>query len=206
MKLWILLEIFHLYDATRETILDSLLGSTSLFVRAGTVPGADKKVAVVAGRWLFCLWEAGCAVWFCWLSNRSSGSRSRALCYVTRTAGISSASLASRHDDARAKDWILRLPACSSRRLFGELEFQRRVGRAGVKFYSFRLFLLPGHLSSTDTATIFKVYSYGETLFRIFFIFHIYRKLWLSWLFHLFIYFSNSRGEIKLLFNVILNK
>lgn len=194
MKLWILLEIFHLYDATRETILDSLLGNTSLFVRAGTVPGADKKVAVVAGRWLFCLWEAGCAVWFCWLSNRSSGSRSRALCYVTRTAGISSASLASRHDDARAKDWILRLPACSSRRLFGELEFQRRVGRAGVKFYSFRLFLLPGHLSSTDTATIFKVYSYGETLFRIFFIFHIYGKIDYDY-YSIYLFTFQIRGE-----------
>lgn len=194
MKLWILLEIFHLYDATRETILDSLLGNTSLFVRAGTVPGADKKVAVVAGRWLFCLWEAGCAVWFCWLSNRSSGSRSRALCYVTRTAGISSASLASRHDDARAKDWILRLPACSSRRLFGELEFQRRVGRAGVKFYSFRLFLLPGHLSSTDTGAIFKVYSYGETLFRIFFIFHIYGKVDYDY-YSIYLFTFQIRGE-----------
>lgn len=54
--------------------------------------------------WLFCLWEVDCAVWFlrasvvvsvCPMelarSRSGSGSRSRALGYVTRTAGVSSA-------------------------------------------------------------------------------------------------------------------
>lgn len=45
---------------------------------------------------------------------------------------------ASRHDDARAQDWIL-LGLFFSRRLFGQLEFRR----TGVKFYSSRSFLFP---------------------------------------------------------------
>lgn len=66
-----------------------------------------------ARRWLFCLWEVDCAVWFrrswwypCARWNARShgglGSRSRALGYVTRTAGVSSLSTAGRFDDAQA--------------------------------------------------------------------------------------------------------
>lgn len=175
----------------RETIFDSSVGSTSLLFEQRLYQEPTKRSrSWLAGRWLFCLWEAGCAVWFCWLSNRSSGSRSRALCYVTRTAGISLPSPASRHDDARAKDWILRLPAFSSR----GLESQWRVGRTDVKFCSFPLFIVASSLlSSTE---IFKVYLHGEIYCSVTLYFSYLWKgqLWLSWLlFHLFVYFSNCR-------------
>lgn len=125
----------------RETIFDSSVGSTSLLFEQRLYQEPTKRSrSWLAGRWLFCLWEAGCAVWFCWLSNRSSGSRSRALCYVTRTAGISLPSPASRHDDVRAKDWILRLPACSPR---ADLNLNGESAGQVWNFAPFHCLLLP---------------------------------------------------------------
>lgn len=74
------------------------------------------------------------------------------------------------------------------------LESQCRVGRTGVKFCSFPLFIVASSLlSSTE---IFKVYFHGEIYCSVTLYFSYLWKgqLWLSWLlFHLFVYFSNCR-------------
>lgn len=133
----------------RETTFDSLLArraERSLLFEQRLYQEPTKR----SRSWL----EGGCFV--CgrlaapsgsagWLSNRSSGSRSRALCYVTRTAGISLPRAGTMTHGRRTGSWL----ACSSRAAFSaNLNFDGQV-------WNFtpldRFCFFPDQLSSTDT-------------------------------------------------------